>query len=398
MLPDYIETNKTINREMIAVISDDFTGAAEIGGIALRNGFSVTIDTCVNANYNCDVLVIATNTRSLCKIEAQKQIKEVTEELLKLHPDFIYKKTDSLLRGKIGDELDVQLAISGKKKVLLVPANPAMNRTIVDGVYYINNIPLMDSNFFGEEFDKGTTSNVLDMIGNEYKDQSFSISLGQKIPQEGFIIGNTPTNEDLMGWANVIDDTMLPAGGASFFNAILRKIRKEKIKKSPALSFGKKALYVCGSNHLPSREVVRKVKEAGGSVLYMPKSIFCNENYQEMIEDWANDIILALEKEDKAIIAIDTLECDAVDDIPSRIKEVFATAVKKVLEKVNLEELLIEGGATAYSIIEHLEYKKFCPEQELAQGVIRMKIEQVKEMHLTLKPGSYQWTDSVWKF
>jgi uncharacterized protein YgbK (DUF1537 family) len=59
---------------------------------------------------------------------------------------------------------------------------------------------------------------------------------------------------------------------------------------------------------------------------------------------------------------------------------------------------LIEGGATAYSIIEHLEYKKFYPEQELAQGVIRMKIDQKKEMYLTLKPGSYQWTESIWKF
>lgn len=383
---------------MIAVISDDFTGAAEIGGIALRNGFSVTIDTSVNVNYSCDILVIATNTRSLCKIDAQKQIKEVTEELLKLHPDFIYKKTDSLLRGKIGDELDVQLAVSGKKKVLLVPANPSMNRTIVDGIYYINKIPLMESNFFGDDFDKGTTSSVLDMIGNEYRDQSFSISLGQKMPQEGFIIGNTPKNEDLMGWANLIDDSMLPAGGASFFNAILKKIKKEKNETTKTLLFGKKALYVCGSNHLPSREVVRKVKDEGGSVLYMPKSIFCKENYEEIIQDWANEIILEIEKTSKVIIAIDSLECDGVADIPFRIKEIFATAVKIVLEKVCLDELLIEGGATAYSIIEHLEYKKFYPEQELAQGVIRMRIEQVKEMHLTLKPGSYQWTESIWNF
>lgn len=383
---------------MIAVISDDFTGAAEIGGIALRNGFSVTIDTCVNKDYTCDVLVIATNTRSLCKTEAQKQIKDVTEELLKLGPDFIYKKTDSLLRGKIGDELDVQLAISGKKKVLLVPANPSMNRTIVNGIYYINNIPLMESDFFGNEFDKGTTSNVLDMIGGDYKDQSFSVSLGQKIPQKGFIIGNTPTNEDLMGWANVMDDTMLPAGGASFFNAILKKIKKEKKLKKIPLLFGKKALYVCGSNHLPSREVVKKVKEEGGSVLYMPQSIFCKEDYQQTIDDWASEIILALEKKDKVIIAIDTLDCDDVDAIPFRIKEIFATVIKKVLAKVKVEELLIEGGATAYSIIENLEYKKFYPEQELAQGVIRMRIEQEKEMFLTLKPGSYQWTESIWKF
>lgn len=383
---------------MIAVISDDFTGAAEIGGIALRNGFTVTIDTSVNANYNCDVLVIATNTRSLCKIDAQKEIKEVTEELLKLQPDFIYKKTDSLLRGKIGDELNVQLAVSGKKKVLLVPANPSMNRTIIDGIYYINKIPLMESNFFGDDFDKGITSSVLDMIGEDYKDQSFSISLGEEMPCEGFIIGNTPTSEDLMGWANMIDESILPAGGASFFNAILKKIKEGKKAEINPLSFGKKALYVCGSNHLPSREVVKKVKEAGGSVLYMPKSIFCKKDYQQIIQHWVDEIVYAIEKRDKVIIAIDILECDDVSDIPIKIKEIFATAVKKVLERVTLDELLIEGGATAYSIIEHLKYKKFYPEQELAQGVIRMKIEQEKKMYLTLKPGSYQWTESIWKF
>lgn len=383
---------------MIAVISDDFTGAAEIGGIGLRNGFTVTIDTSVNTNYDCDILVIATNTRSLCKADAQKEIKSVTEELLKLEPDFIYKKTDSLLRGKVADELEVQLSVSGKKKVLLVPANPSLNRTIVDGVYYVNKIPLMESGFFGDDFEEGTTSNVLDMIGNDYKNQSFSVSLGQEIPCEGFIIGNTPTSEDLMSWANIIDETILPAGGASFFNAILKKIKKDKKATNKNLCFGKKALYVCGSKHSPSREVVRKVKELDGSVLYMPESILCKENDEEVIALWAKQIIEEIERKDKVIIAIDTLECEGVANVPIRIKKIFAEVVKKVLEKVSLEELLIEGGATAYCIIEHLKYKKFYPEQELAQGVIRMKIEQEKEMYLTLKPGSYQWTESIWKF
>lgn len=383
---------------MIAVISDDFTGAAEIGGIGIRNGFSVTIDTSVNTNYDCDILVIATNTRSLGKIEAQKQIKQITEELLKLQPEFIYKKTDSLLRGKVGEELEVQFNVSAKKKVLLVPANPSLNRTIVDGVYYLDKIPLMESGFLRDEFHEGCTSNVIDMIGDDYKDHSYSISLGQEMPCEGFIIGNTLTNEDLLGWANMIDETVLPAGGAGFFNAILNKIKKDKKFESAELSFGKKALYVCGSNHFPSREVVRKVKERGGSVLYMPKSILCVENAEELVAQWATEIADEIEKKDKVIIAVDTLECKDNSGISERIKETFAEVVKKVLDKVNLEELLIEGGATAYSIIEHLKYKKFYPEQELAQGVIRMKIDQKKEIYLTLKPGSYQWTESIWKF
>jgi len=383
---------------MIAVISDDFTGAAEIGGIGLRNGFSVTIDTAVNSNYDCDILVIATNTRSLSKTEAQKQIKKVTKELLKLSPDFIYKKTDSLLRGKVGDELQAQMEVSGKRKVLLVPANPLLNRIIVEGVYYINGIPLMESDFYGDDFAKGATSNVLDMIGDDYKDRSVSISLGQQMPDEGFIIGNILTNEDLMAWANLIDDTMLPAGGASFFNAILRKIATDRKKTVSSLAFGKKALYLCGSNYQPSREVVRKAKENGACVSYMPKTIFCDNDYEKMIQKWSDEIIKIIQKKDKVVIAIDELECEGVEDVSNKINDIFGVLIKKVLEKVTLEELLIEGGATAYSIIEHLGYKKFYPEQELSQGVIRMEIEQTSKMHLTLKPGSYQWTETIWKF
>ncbi|KDN54203.1 four-carbon acid sugar kinase family protein [Flavobacterium seoulense] len=383
---------------MIAVISDDFTGAAEIGGIGIRNGFSVTIDTSVNSNYDCEVLVIATNTRSLDKTEAQKQIQQVTKELLALKPDFIYKKTDSLLRGKVGDELTAQLEISAKKKVLLVPANPLLKRTVVNGIYYINEIPLMESNFFNNDFAKGTTSSVLDMIGKDYKEQSFSVSLGQELPNKGFIIGNTPTNEDLMGWANLLDETMLPAGGAGFFDAILKKIKSEQKKELSSLVFGKKALYLCGSNYQPSRAVVKRAKENGASVSYMPSTIFNNIDYENVIQKWANEIVKIIQKKDKVVIAIDELECKDVENVSNKISYIFGVLIKKILEKVTLEELLIEGGATAYSIIEHLGYKKFYPEQELSQGVIRMEIEQTTKMHLTLKPGSYQWTDSVWKF
>lgn len=281
--------------------------------------------------------------------------------------------------------------------MLLVPANPLLQRTIVDGIYYVNEIPLMESNFGGDDF-KGNTSNVLDMIGSNYKHQSFSISLGQEIPCEGFIIGNTPTNEDMMGWANLIDETMLPAGGASFFNAILNKIKSERKKAVSSLAFGKKALYLCGSNYQPSREVVKKAKENGACVSYMPSTIFSVDNYEGIIQKWSDEIIKIIQKKDKVVIAIDELECKGVANVSNKINYIFGVLVKKILEKVTLEELLIEGGETAYSIIEHLGYKKFYPEQELSQGVIRMEIEQTSKMHLTLKPGSYQWTESVWEF
>jgi len=109
---------------MIAVIADDFTGAAEIGGVGIRNGFRVVIDTKVDSNLETDILIIATDTRSQNAEQAIALIKKTTLDLLALKPDFIYKKMDSILRGNVGDELLAQLSVSGIERALLVPANP----------------------------------------------------------------------------------------------------------------------------------------------------------------------------------------------------------------------------------------------------------------------------------
>ena len=54
---------------MIAVIADDFTGAAEIGGIGIRHGLDVVIETEDISQTTADLVVFATNSRSL---EAEK--------------------------------------------------------------------------------------------------------------------------------------------------------------------------------------------------------------------------------------------------------------------------------------------------------------------------------------
>ena len=56
---------------MIAVIADDFTGAAELAGISLRYGLK-TADRFANevVASDADVLIVCTDSRSLSKEEA----------------------------------------------------------------------------------------------------------------------------------------------------------------------------------------------------------------------------------------------------------------------------------------------------------------------------------------
>src|SRR3954468_24688510 len=121
---------------MIAVIADDLTGAAELAGLGLRYNLIAEIATEVDPDSTADLLVISADTRSITEEEAVVKIKRINTELLKLHPQLIYKKIDSVLRGHVVPEIRAQMETMQLSRSLIVPANPYLERTIRDGQYY----------------------------------------------------------------------------------------------------------------------------------------------------------------------------------------------------------------------------------------------------------------------
>ncbi|ACU02748.1 four-carbon acid sugar kinase family protein [Pedobacter heparinus] len=384
---------------MIAVIADDFTGAAEIGGIALRQGWNAIIDTRVQKGTETDILIIATNTRSKPPQEARKTIRELTLQLLSLSPEIIYKKIDSVLRGNVGEELLEQMAVSQKRRALLIPANPSLKRVIKDGIYYYEGLPLKDSTFARNVKHQIGSSRVIDLMGDGAGKDTVVISRAELMPDKGLIIGNTTDEADLDHWAGRVDEETIMAGGSSFFNALLRKIKVHPYTDPAGFAFGKKVIYVCGSAFPLSRSVVEDARQAGQYVSYMPSRMFCKPAEKSAyMAHWEREILKGVQQSGTVIVAINVIEEPRVENLSSELGKTIATVIANVMQGVQLEELVIEGGATASAIIEKLEYRKFHPTQELAPGVIRMKVEENKSLHLTMKPGSYTWPSSIWKY
>src|SRR5688572_12487306 len=120
---------------MIAVIADDFTGAAELAGIGLRYNLQIQIAMPGVPNDNADLFIVSTDSRSMTKEQAVAIHGKVVKDIMKLNPEFIFKKIDSVLRGHVLDELKIQMAIMERSKALILPANPSLGRSIRDGVY-----------------------------------------------------------------------------------------------------------------------------------------------------------------------------------------------------------------------------------------------------------------------
>ena len=65
----------------IAVIADDLTGAAEIGGVAVRYGLAAEVQTAWTAASEIGVIVIDADTRSLPPQEAAQNAGKLAEQI-----------------------------------------------------------------------------------------------------------------------------------------------------------------------------------------------------------------------------------------------------------------------------------------------------------------------------
>jgi uncharacterized protein YgbK (DUF1537 family) len=379
---------------MIAVIADDFTGAAELGGIGLRHRLAVEISTVVNVSTKAGLLVIATDTRSMQREAAVAEMEKITRQLSLLQPEWIYKKVDSVLRGYVIPEIKAQLKALGGKRALLIPANPALGRTIIDGHYFLNGQPVHQSAFSIDPEFPVTSSGLQDMLHTRQEPVPVR-RVSDPLPDSGIIVGEVKDVADLSAWAGLIDKTTFLAGASGFFSALL----SARTYTDPSILVrhrppGSPALFVSGSTFDKSREAIWEKKSQGGPVSYMPAALETSQQEEGTSYDkWCEEVIAFLRQQGKAIVAIRG-EGDGARSA-RWLKIHTAQLVRRVLQQVSIEELAIEGGATAYAILEQAGFRTFFPEQELAPGVIRMKVKEAPLLYLTVKPGSYNWPGSL---
>lgn len=375
---------------MIVVIADDITGAAELAGIALRYGLRVLLSHDVEKSESYDVLCLYTNTRSLQKDEAVAVMKELTSKVAALSPSLIYKKTDSVLRGYVLVEMEAQMKVLKLEKALLVPANPLLGRTVKHGNYYLHDQPIHETGFSSDPEFPIRSSKIEDMLGAETIPVQV-IKKNIELPT-GVSVGEAVSMKDVEAWAKYDTGSVLLAGAASFFSAFL-KAKYPIAKKTFELKLSTPMLLVSGTTY---KKNVDRRKELQHLISYMPAKLFSKKTVEEkLVGKWADETLGILSTYGNAIVAIGDHGDEKADS--KLLREKLSQVVNRVLDLTEIKELLIEGGSTAYSIIHHLGLTSFVPTEEISQGVVRMKAEGDNVLHITIKPGSYDWPPQ-WHF
>ncbi len=348
---------------MIAVIADDFTGAAELAGISLRYGLKVELCVGEVEHKDADVLVVSTDSRSLKKNEAIRITEELLKKILELKPKLIYKKIDSVMRGYVLQEAKLQMKLMGKSRILIMPANPSLNRTIRNGEYFVDGIKITETGFAHDpEFPIKAVS-IKKMLNNEVE----VLKINDELPAKGIIVGEVSKFEDYNYWVDKATEETVLVGAGDFFTTLLNKYyqpqQQNKFKiQSPHL-------YVCGTAFKERKEFIKKLN----CVSWLP---------EVANEEWLKNTGDIITSKQKVAIAIN----ESTDSALS-LRTRMAKAVKEIVTREKIKEIFIEGGSTAASILQELKITILEPTDELSRGVVRMK---AGDLFITVKPGSYE--------
>lgn len=156
----------------LLIIADDFTGALDTGVKFAASGASVQVVTdydyeFVRAGKQVQVLVMDAETRHISSEEAYARVYRIVKRAKQAGIVYIYKKTDSALRGNIGSELSAVLSASGSQVLHFFPAFPKMGRTTRRGIHYIDGVPVQESVFGKDPFEPVKCSDVAGVIAEQ---------------------------------------------------------------------------------------------------------------------------------------------------------------------------------------------------------------------------------------
>jgi uncharacterized protein YgbK (DUF1537 family) len=353
---------------MIVVVADDLTGAAELAAVALRHGLRAEVQTVFDPETDADVVCIDTDTRSLPPERAARAVEALVRRLVEAKPAWIFKKCDSVLRGPVLAEAKAMAGAAGKKRIMVLPANPARGRVIRQGNYFVQDQPLHETIFRHDPEYPRTTSSVAELLGGDLS---------------GVSMPDVESAADVARYAAGIDEDTLPVGGVDFFAALLAaRIPPRTVPASsvPAANSVSETLLVCGSAASWAARRTQAVK-LDVPVFALPYDVVAT--------------VKALRRSRVALIGVgDAPATRALS--PAALVDQLARSVAGVLRDTTVTRLLLEGGATAAAVMRAMGWTRLRAEEGSAQGVGGFRPLSPGAPMLFIKPGSYPWPREIW--
>jgi uncharacterized protein YgbK (DUF1537 family) len=376
---------------MIGAVADDFTGAAEIGAVGLRHGLRAEVLLVGEPTGRADLVCVDTDSRSCDPTTAARRATGAALLLRDCGTTWIYKKTDSVLRGNVTPEIEAIVKQLGLSGALLVPGNPSLGRTIVNGRYFVSGRLIHQTAFAHDPKHPRLSPNVLELVDKPSALPLFVGKSGESLPERGIVIGEVATSEDLHHWAALRNENWLMAGAAEFFDAMLDP-GAPLPETRPAWG---RQLFVCGSASQATRDFVAGQAQRGVPVFSLPEKLTSDHAFSaHEISALAEAVAAALQANVRAILHVGLQQVRDVSLAESLALHLVRVA-EDTLCRAEVGHVFAEGGATAVALARRMGWKRLAVTAELAPGVVTLSVSDGDSRLLTIKPGSYAWPETL---
>ncbi len=278
----------------LLVLSDDFTGALDTGVQFAKQGVRTEVTSKLDLTKKdldferITVLVINTETRHLKPREAHGKVKKVTRDFVSLIEKHwgekaldaikFYKKTDSLLRGNVGDELNALRQAVASDHLMFVPAFPQTGRTTVQGIQLVGGTPIHESSFANDRLNPIPESSVAGIVKRNnqqigtvivglaaIRTNGFSITeyAGRKNREATVHIFDAVSDDDLGRIGRLLRDSQLMGvtAGCAGFAGVLPEVLELPRHQIESATCRAPLLVLCGSlTRLSQRQVELAVR------------------------------------------------------------------------------------------------------------------------------------------
>ena len=400
----------------LLIITDDFTGALDTGIQFTKQGDKIQIAVeqnpeNISISDSTQVLVIDLETRPLTAQQAYEIVKYVMIWAKRKNIDYIYKKTDSALRGNVGAELKAVSDVY-KECVYFIPAFPKIGRITKNGNHYINNVLLSETAFAKDPFEPVKHSHMKDIITKEYTnievccvEKQIQIKDYLHKIEQGVVVFDAETEQDMKNRLYELKQSQQLkllagcAGLAEFLPEIL--CLKGNIE---AVYEKKKGLYVaCGSLNPITKSQMEYACENGfervnlsanqklfleyydtekGKQFLKKLENIC-QNHNCIIVDTFDEIPYETEKlsEQKGL---------SKEQVRFAIAKCHGKIVKYLIKKGMDYTIFMTGGDTLMGLMKNLENTELTPVCEISQGVVLSILKwNEKKLQVVSKSGGF---------
>jgi len=372
---------KDIRREPIAIISDDLTGATEIGAVLAEHLNSNLVLNSPDSSAELDPLienyagvVVNLNTRDCSGPAAQRLVDEILRNNPQLSERLIYKKIDSTLRGNLIEEIEVILDNGLADIVYFVPASPQSQRVTAGGYHLVKDQPIAITEY-AEGLAVAGTSYLPDFLagGTKYKIGSIGLRqlavgsqnvdrLTRDFHQAGcrILVCDACSEHDLRLIRDAVLQSplkILPVGSAALF---------QEIFIFGNVSVGDPCIVVCGSLNRQARNQTQKLIDAGMVADIQLELDRALGDQQEAEIDRIVQLATAFYHE-KHNLLIQTpampfspnakKEASRPDSIRYNIGRLIGIIIAELLKKIQISGLFLTGGSIAAEVIRQLKGK-----------------------------------------